>query len=108
MTLRFRVMLARLAGQSHCVLTGVAVCMHQRVESTVSLTRVTMRDSSAAERLAYWNTGEPLDKAGAYALQGRGAVFVEAINGSYSGVVGLPLCETALLLRKFGIGLFDE
>lgn len=101
-------MLARLAGQTHWVHTGVAVCAHERCESSLSQTRVTLRDSTSAERLAYWYSGEPADKAGAYAIQGLGAVFVETVHGSYSGVVGLPLCETAQLLRRFGIDLFDE
>jgi septum formation protein len=101
-------MLARLAGQTHWVHTGIAVCAHQRCESSLSQTRVTLRSSTSAERLAYWYSGEPADKAGAYAIQGLGAVFVESVQGSYSGVVGLPLCETAQLLRRFGIDPFDE
>lgn len=101
-------MLSRLAGHAHWVHTGVAVCAGQRCESTVNRTRVTMRSSSAAERLAYWNTGEPRDKAGGYAVQGLGAVFVEAIHGSYSGVVGLPLCDAVQLLARFGIELLHE
>ncbi len=101
-------MLARLAGRTHQVHTGVAVCAQRGCESTVSATRVTMRPSDAAERSAYWNTGESCDKAGGYAVQGLGAVFVESIHGSYSGVVGLPLCETLLLLRSFGIELLHE
>jgi len=101
-------MLARLAGQTHWVHTGVAVCAHQRCESSLSQTRVTLRSSTSAERLAYWYSGEPADKAGGYAIQGLGAVFVESVQGSYSGVVGLPLCETAQLLHRFGIDLFDE
>ncbi|NEX15511.1 MAG: septum formation protein Maf [Halochromatium sp.] len=66
-------------------------------------TEVQMRSITAAEALAYWETGEPKDKAGAYAVQGRGAIFVEQIRGSYSNVVGLPLFETAALLREQGI-----
>jgi len=100
--------LARLSGQTHWVHTGIALCAQQRCESAVSRTQVTLRSSTKAERLAYWYSGEPADKAGAYAIQGLGAVFVEAIQGSYSGVVGLPLCETAQLLRRFGIDLFNE
>ena len=101
-------MLARLSGQKHWVHTGVALQAHQRCEALLSSTQVTLRGISEAERLAYWYSGEPADKAGAYAIQGRGAVFVAAIQGSYSGVVGLPLCETASLLGRFGIDLFDE
>jgi len=99
------VMLARLAGHTHWVHTGVAVCAHERCESVVSQTRVKLRNSTAAEISAYWYSGEPADKAGGYAIQGLGAVFVESIQGSYSGVVGLPLCETARLLGRFGIDL---
>ena len=102
-------MLASLAGHTHDVHTGVAVrAPGGRCDSMVSSTRVSMRASSASERSAYWASGEPRDKAGGYAVQGLGAVFVEAIAGSYSGVVGLPLCETAQLLRSFGVELFDE
>lgn len=101
-------MLQRLSGHTHWVHSGVAVCLGERVETVVSRTRVSLRATSAAERLAYWYSGEPADKAGGYAIQGVGAVFVQAIEGSYSGVVGLPLCETAQLLRGFGIDLFDE
>jgi septum formation protein len=67
---------------------------------------VTFRRLSEREILAYWHSGEPLDKAGSYAIQGLGGVFVEAIQGSFSGVVGLPLFETAELLSKQGIELF--
>jgi septum formation protein len=70
-------MLARLAGQTHWVHTGIAVCAHQRCESSLSQTRVTLRSSTSVERLAYWYSGEPADKAGAYAIQGLGAVFVD-------------------------------
>ena len=99
-------MLERLSGQTHWVHTGVALHMQRRCEALLSSTRVTLRVITETERLAYWYSGEPLDKAGGYAIQGRGAVFVQAIQGSYSGVVGLPLCETARLLDRFGVGLF--
>lgn len=101
-------MLERLSGQTHWVHTGVALRMQRRCEALLSSTRVTLRVITETERLAYWYSGEPVDKAGGYAIQGRGAVFVQAIQGSYSGVVGLPLCETARLLDLFGVDLFDE
>jgi septum formation protein len=98
-------MLARLSGRTHRVLSGVALagrCECARVSDSL----VTFRDIGARERLAYWETGEPADKAGAYAIQGLGAVFVRRLQGSYSGVVGLPLCETAEMLTQCGIELF--
>lgn len=96
-------MLARLSGRKHRVLTGIALVQRESVHSRVSVTHVHLRTIAAWEREAYWATGEPRDKAGAYAIQGLGAVFVERIEGSYSGVMGLPLFETAELLRVAGI-----
>jgi septum formation protein len=96
-------MLALLSGQTHRVLSGVAITDGQTLESRISDTAVNFRRLSAAERSAYWRSGEPVDKAGAYAIQGLGALFVAGINGSYTGVVGLPLFETAELLALFGI-----
>lgn len=95
-------MLRRLAGRSHEVLSAVAL-VKEREAVRVSETRVWFRDIGERELAAYWDTGEPQDKAGAYAIQGRGAVFIEHIEGSYSGVMGLPLFETAQLLAEFGI-----
>jgi septum formation protein len=93
-------MLAALSGRRHQVLTAVALATGTgRIEQALSHTEVTMRDITAAEAAAYWETGEPLGKAGGYAIQGRGALFIEHIGGSYSGVMGLPLYETAQLLR---------
>ncbi len=98
-----RAMLARLAGRSHQVLTGVSLCDGARQLSVVSRTDVTF-GALDAERIArYVVSGEPLDKAGGYGIQGLAAAFVARIDGSYSGVVGLPLFETAALLRQFGI-----
>ena len=91
-------MLTALSGREHQVLTCVALVSAAGMRCMTSTSRVRMRDSSAAERERYWNTGEPRDKAGGYAIQGLGAVFIEALHGSYSGVMGLPLFETALLL----------
>jgi len=96
-------MLAALSGQTHEVLTAVALANSQRCEVRVVTSQVSFRDLSAAEIDAYWASGEPLDKAGSYAIQGLGAVFVCDLHGSFSAVVGLPLCETATLLADFGI-----
>jgi septum formation protein len=96
-------MLGQLSGRTHEVLTAVAVATERGIESRVSRSEVTFRAISAAEAHAYWDTGEPCDKAGAYAIQGRAAVFVADLRGSYSGVVGLPLYETAELLGNAGV-----
>ncbi len=96
-------MLATLSGRRHRVVTGVAVASGGRVESRLSSTEVQFREIDPDEALRYWQTGEPRDKAGAYAIQGLGGVFVEAIIGSYSGVVGLPVFETAALLARAGV-----
>jgi septum formation protein len=96
-------MLARLAGRTHRVLTAVALVQAAGVALRLSTSEVRMRAMSEAERAAYWDSGEPRDKAGGYAIQGRGAVFVEHLTGSYSGVVGLPLYETAQLLEAAGV-----
>src|SRR5690606_28465672 len=97
-----RQMLQRLANATHEVLTGIAVAT-DAVESTVVTTRVRFRAISPEEIDAYWASGEPRDKAGAYAIQGLGAMFVSHIEGSYSNVVGLPLYETLQLLDRHGI-----
>lgn len=99
-------MLRRLSGRSHRVLTGVSLRAKQHGQA-LSDSRVFFRVLDEAEILAYWETGEPSDKAGAYAIQGRAAQFIERIEGSFSGVVGLPLFETAALLRQAGIANWD-
>jgi septum formation protein len=96
-------MLLRLSGRRHSVLTGVALRGPHGVRTALSRTNVDFREISRDEALAYWQSGEPCDKAGAYGIQGLGGVFVEAIEGSYSGVVGLPVYETSQLLRDAGI-----
>ena len=96
-------MLARLSGRSHEVLTAVALVGPGAPQVRLSRSRVTFRATSAAERRAYWDSGEPADKAGAYGIQGLGAIFVANLEGSYSGVMGLPLFETAGLLAEAGI-----
>jgi septum formation protein len=95
-------MLKRLSGRTHQVLTAVAVRFRDQIEVDVSASKVTLRRLAAAEIERYAATGEPLDKAGGYAVQGRAAAFVARIEGSYSGIVGLPLCETATLLGRVG------
>ena len=104
-------MLRRLAGRTHRVFTGVAACDDTRLESLVTETRVTFRDIEVAEAEAYWQTGEPADKAGAYAIQGIGTFLVKHINGSYTNVVGLPVCEVLEFLINEGVvelGFDDE
>jgi septum formation protein len=96
-----RAMLRRLSGRSHQVFTGVALSDGTATAVALSTTTVWFRTLDEADIDAYWATGEPRDKAGAYGIQGLGAVFVERIDGSYSGVVGLPLFETARLLACF-------
>jgi septum formation protein len=96
-------MLQRLSGRTHQVLTAVALAGAQGVEQRLSASEVRFRKLSVAECLAYWQGGEPRDKAGGYAIQGQGAVFIEHLSGSYSGVMGLPLFETAQLLRAAGV-----
>jgi septum formation protein len=96
-------MLERLAGRAHEVLTAVALAANDGLAFRLSASEVRFRALSRAECRAYWDTGEPHDKAGGYAVQGRGAVFIESLNGSYSGVMGLPLYETAELLRAAGV-----
>ena len=94
--------LTRLSGRVHRVLTAIAVAHAERVETRLSVSTVRFRTLSADEIRHYVQSGESHDKAGAYGLQGRAAMFVAAIAGSPSGIVGLPLCETVLLLREFG------
>ncbi len=96
-------MLLRLSGRSHRVLTAVALATTNGLDTRLSNTEVRFRSLTESVCRDYWRTGEPADKAGGYAIQGYGAVFVSAINGSYSGVVGLPLAETAELLQCAGI-----
>jgi len=96
-------MLARLSGRTHEVITGVALKTTQRLDMRVNVSRVTFRPLELDECEAYWRTGEPRDKAGGYAVQGRAAVFISELAGSFSGVMGLPLYETAELLRGAGI-----
>lgn len=98
-----RAMLLRLSGREHWVLSGVSLRSGKRRWQALSASRVRFRPLGDAEIAAYWASGEPAGKAGAYAVQGLGAVFVEHLAGSYSGVMGLPLFETAQLLAQAGI-----
>jgi septum formation protein len=101
-------MLCALSGREHEVLTAVALCAGGRVATALSRTRVRFRARDDALIARYVASGEPMDKAGAYGIQGFGAVLVERIEGSYSGVVGLPLAETAGLLLAAGIGIWRD
>lgn len=94
--------LERLSGRSHRVITAVALAHAGVSECVANVSEVRFRDLDAEEIRRYVASHEPHDKAGAYGIQGRAAIFVADIRGSHSGIVGLPLCETALLLRKFG------
>ena len=96
-------MLMALSGREHEVLTAIAILAAERCETRVVRSRVSIRTISQQEAAQNWARGEPQDKAGGYAIQGLAAVFVAGLNGSYSGVVGLPVCETAELLGQFGI-----
>ena len=96
-------MLRLLSGRSHRVLTAVAVAFEERFQMAVSESVVSFEALDEARIAAYIQSGESFDKAGAYGIQGRAGAFVARLEGSYSGVMGLPLRETAQLLRKFGI-----
>jgi len=95
-------MLAALSGRTHDVVTAVAVRWETQLAAAVSTSRVTFRAIRHDEIERYVATGEPFGKAGGYAIQGKGAVFVQHLEGSYSGVMGLPLYETAALLERIG------
>lgn len=96
-------MLMALSDREHEVLTAIAVLDGQRCESRVVRSLVRFRAIGDDEAARYWASGEPCDKAGGYGIQGLAAIFVAGLNGSYSAVVGLPVCETAELLGHFGI-----
>jgi len=100
-------MFERLSGREHAVYSAVALATREGVAVRLSVTRVAFRAVTEAERAAYWASGEPRDKAGGYAIQGLGAIFIESIAGSYSGVMGLPLAETAALLVAAGVPIWQ-
>lgn len=99
-------MMGLLSGNTHEVITAVAVVQDKQIETACSISHVTFCKISEREAEAYWHTNEPQDKAGGYAIQGVAAVFIEKVEGSPSGITGLPLFETAKLLSKFGIQVF--
>jgi septum formation protein len=101
-------MLAELSGRTHRVLTAVALRCGRSLETLLCRSEVRFRTTTDEERAAYCRSGEPFDKAGAYGIQGRAAMFIEHLSGSYSSVVGLPLFETAVLLERCGVALFDD
>ncbi len=101
-------MLLALSGRCHDVLTGVAVRTGSDVSTVMSRSEVRFRDIDPEEAAKYWQSGEPRDKAGSYAIQGKGGVFVADLRGSYSGVVGLPVFETVQLLGAAGIDVLQD
>jgi septum formation protein len=101
-----RSILRRLSGREHLVLSAVALAVGERLDYRLTRNRVRFRALGESEISAYCASGEPMDKAGAYAIQGKAAVFIERLEGSYSAVMGLPLYETAELLRGAGVEIF--
>ncbi len=97
--------LRRLSGRTHRVLTGVAVNFEGRTDYLLNVSEVRFRALEDEEIRRYVLSGEPLDKAGAYGIQGRAGLFVAHLAGSYSGVMGLPVCETGELLKRYGFQL---
>ena len=100
-------MLSRLSANTHYVYSAVSV-RGQQTQQVLSVSEVTFRAISEQEIIQYWHTGEPADKAGAYAIQGLASIFVQSIQGSFSGIMGLPLFETAQILANEGIKIFNE
>ena len=101
-------MLRSLSGRTHTVCTGVSVARGERIETQAETTAVTFRTLTDAEISAYIASGDPMDKAGAYGIQGKPALFVSGIEGDYFNVMGLPLHRLGQMLKLFGIDLFDE
>ena len=99
--------LRQLSGREHLVMSAIGIHSQDRALQKIVTTKVKFRKISDAEIEAYWQSGEPQDKAGSYGIQGLGAVFVESITGSYSNVVGLPLCETAQIRNQFNIAFWQ-
>ncbi len=96
-------MMEQLSGNTHEVITAIALINRQTILSATSTSQVTFRTIPMKERLNYWQSGEPTGKAGGYAIQGLGACFIQHLQGSYSGVMGLPVYETSQLLMSMGI-----
>ena len=101
-------MLSKMSGRWHQILSAVAITHNNNTKVLISNNRVLFRRISEAEICAYWHTGEPQDKAGAYAIQGLGASFIQKIEGSYSGIMGLPLFETTNLLEQVGVSVLAK
>ncbi|NNF16455.1 MAG: septum formation inhibitor Maf [Gammaproteobacteria bacterium] len=101
-------MLRSLSARTHRVCTGVTLMSRSASQTEVNISEVTMRSISAQEISRYWHTGEPCDKAGGYAIQGFGAAFISHIAGSYSGIMGLPVFETAQMLESFGHSVWNS
>lgn len=101
-------MLQQLSGSTHQVMTAVALATEQGLHRRLAITDVTFRPLQAAEISAYWHTGEPQDKAGGYAIQGLGAVFVQQIRGSFSAVVGLPIEQVVELFTECGVSWWQR
>ena len=100
-------MLRQLSGRRHEVYTAVAMAWNGGVKAFLSVSHVDFRPLADEEILAYWDTGEPADKAGGYAIQGHAAAFITRLEGSFSGVMGLPLFETAELLKQAGLSIWS-
>ena len=98
-------MLRLLSGREHQVRTGVTVCTRERAVTEVDVTGVRFRTLTEAEIAAYVRTGEPMDKAGAYGIQGLASIFVESLRGDYFNVMGLPLCRLSQILQQFGVAV---
>ncbi len=101
-------MLLALSGRTHAVMTGVALKTPTETRSVLSTTDVQFREIGRDEAYRYWQSGEPCDKAGAYGIQGLGGMFVKGIEGSYSGVMGLPVFETVELLKSAGLDVLVD
>ena len=101
-------MLKTLSGRKNQVRTGVTVCSHEKAVTSVVTTDVCFRPLSESEILSYVATGEPMDKAGAYGIQGLASIFVEELHGDYFNVMGLPLCELSRMLNQFGIAILGS
>ena len=100
-------MLAALSGRDHQVFTGVTLCQGDRILTQAEETQVTFRPLTGQEIRQYVSTGEPMDKAGAYGIQGLGALLVQRLEGDYFNVMGLPLCRLGRMLRAFGVELLS-
>lgn len=101
-------MLRSLSGRTHRVMTGLTVRQGSRTESVTVITEITFRELSEREITAYVRSGEPMDKAGAYGIQGGASVFVSHLSGDYFNVMGLPVCTLTQLLRSFGVSVLEE